>query len=156
MVIHVVKAVFLPGLTEELNPANAVVAGLSGVPLFTGPDTVTALPKQALYQAEPHPDIKLFCLLFVVGHVVKTDFDRNFRKTKSAIKQAVMRVFGIISILRYANAYTLPNHPRSQLRHTPIILNFLTLKSSNIEPKSPVRPATAFCEVSRTALKSGF
>lgn len=151
-----VKTTFALFLKSGKTAALARVPRASGLVSQRLMDAAGPLPKQALYQAEPHPDIKLFCLLFVVGHVVKTDFDRNLRKTKSAIKQAVMRVFGIFSILRYANAYTLPNHPRSQLRHTPIILNFLTLKSSNIEPKSPVRPATAFCEVSRTALKSGF
>ena len=54
MVIHVVKAVFLPGLTEGLNPANAGVTGLSGVSPLPAPDTATAHPKQAHYQLRRH------------------------------------------------------------------------------------------------------
>jgi hypothetical protein len=50
VVIHVVKAVFLPGLTEEAKPANAGAARLSGVSTLPDPDTGTAHPKQARYQ----------------------------------------------------------------------------------------------------------
>jgi len=46
----VVKAAFLPGLTEGVNPANTGATRLSGVSPLSDPDTATAHPKQARYQ----------------------------------------------------------------------------------------------------------
>ena len=50
VVIHVVKAVFIPLSTIEENPANTGVARLCGVSPCHVPDTATALPNQARYQ----------------------------------------------------------------------------------------------------------
>ena len=50
VVIHVVKAVFIPLSTIEENPANAGVTRLCGVSPCHVPDTATALPNQARYQ----------------------------------------------------------------------------------------------------------
>ena len=50
VVIHVVKAAFMPLSVIGGNPANAGVTRLCGVSPFPVPDTATALPKQARYQ----------------------------------------------------------------------------------------------------------
>ena len=50
VVIHVVKAAFVPFSATGENPANAGVARLSGVSPCSVPDTATALPNQARYQ----------------------------------------------------------------------------------------------------------
>ena len=50
VVIHVVKAVFIPISTIEENPANAGVTRLCGVSPCHVPDTATAHPNQARYQ----------------------------------------------------------------------------------------------------------
>ena len=50
MVIHVVKAAFMPLSVIGGNPANAGVTRLCGVSPCPVPDTATALPKQARYQ----------------------------------------------------------------------------------------------------------
>ena len=50
VVIHVVKAAFVPFSATGDNPANAGVARLCGVSPHPIPDTATALPNQARYQ----------------------------------------------------------------------------------------------------------
>ena len=50
VVIHVVKAAFMPLSVIGGNPANAGVTRLCGVSPCPVPDTATALPKQARYQ----------------------------------------------------------------------------------------------------------
>ena len=50
MVIHVVKATFVPISQSKANPANAGAAREHGVSLRPVPDTATAHPKQARYQ----------------------------------------------------------------------------------------------------------
>ena len=50
VVIHVVKADFIPLSATRESPANAGVTRLSGVSHYSVPDTATALPKQARYQ----------------------------------------------------------------------------------------------------------
>ena len=50
VVIHVVKATFMPFSAIGENPANAGVARLCGVSPHPIPDTATALPNQARYQ----------------------------------------------------------------------------------------------------------
>ena len=55
VVIHVVKAVFLPDLTKEQSPAIARVARLSGLLSKSLMDRVYALPKQARYQLRNTP-----------------------------------------------------------------------------------------------------
>ena len=50
MVIHVVKAAFMPLSVIGGNPANAGVTRLCGVSSCPAPDTATALPNQARYQ----------------------------------------------------------------------------------------------------------
>ena len=50
VVIHVVKAAFVPLSAIGGNPVNAGAARLSGVSPCPVPDTATALPKQARYQ----------------------------------------------------------------------------------------------------------
>ena len=50
VVIHVVKAVFIPISTIEENPANAGVTRLCGVSPCHVPDTATALPNHTFYQ----------------------------------------------------------------------------------------------------------
>ncbi|MEE0311902.1 hypothetical protein [Hominenteromicrobium sp.] len=49
VVIHVVKAAFVPLSAIEENPANAGVTRLYGVSPCPVPDTATALPNQARY-----------------------------------------------------------------------------------------------------------
>ena len=49
VVIHVVKATFMPFSAIGENPANAGVTRLCGVSPCPVPDTATALPKQAHY-----------------------------------------------------------------------------------------------------------
>ena len=50
VVIHVVKAAFVPPSATRGSPANAGVARLCGVSPYPAPDTATALPNQARYQ----------------------------------------------------------------------------------------------------------
>ena len=50
VVIHVVKATFMPFSAIGANPANTGVTRLCGVSPHPIPDTTTALPKQARYQ----------------------------------------------------------------------------------------------------------
>ena len=50
VVIHVVKAAFMPLSVIGGNPANAGVTRLCGVSPFPVPDTATAHPNQARYQ----------------------------------------------------------------------------------------------------------
>ena len=50
VVIHVVKAAFVPFSAIEENSANAGVTRLCGVSPCLAPDTATALPNQARYQ----------------------------------------------------------------------------------------------------------
>ena len=50
VVIHVVKAAFVPFSAIGGNPANAGVTRLCGVSHCPAPDIATALPKQARYQ----------------------------------------------------------------------------------------------------------
>ena len=49
MVIHVVKATFMPFSAIGANPANTGVTRLCGVSPHPIPDTATALPNHALY-----------------------------------------------------------------------------------------------------------
>ena len=64
VVIHVVKAVFIPLSTIEENPANAGVTRLCGVSPCHVPDTATALPKQARYQLRY---TRIWCALRFLG-----------------------------------------------------------------------------------------
>ena len=50
VVIHVVKATFMPFSAIGENPANACVTRLCGISPYPVPDTATALPNQARYQ----------------------------------------------------------------------------------------------------------
>ena len=60
VVIHVVKATFMPFSAIGRNPANAGVARLCGVSPCSVPDTATALPNVAPYQLS-HTRIFNFC-----------------------------------------------------------------------------------------------
>jgi hypothetical protein len=55
VVIHVVKATFMPFSAIGANPANTGVTRLCGVSPHPIPDTTTALPKQARYQLRNTP-----------------------------------------------------------------------------------------------------
>ena len=55
VVIHVVKAAFMPFSAIGESPANAGVTRLSGVSHYSVPNTATALPKQARYQLRNTP-----------------------------------------------------------------------------------------------------
>ena len=60
VVIHVVKAAFMPLSVIGGNPANAGVTRLCGVSPRPVPDSATALPKQARYQLR-------YTRLYIVG-----------------------------------------------------------------------------------------
>ena len=60
VVIHVVKATFMPFSAIGANPANTGVTRLCGVSPHPIPDTTTALPKQARYQLR-------YTRLYIVG-----------------------------------------------------------------------------------------
>ena len=60
VVIHVVKAAFMPLSVIGGNPANAGVTRLCGVSPCPVPDTATALPNQARYQLR-YTRIFIFC-----------------------------------------------------------------------------------------------
>ena len=60
VVIHVVKAAFVPRLAIGGSPANAGVKRLCGVSLCPAPDTATALPNLAPYLSPAnHPRIRI-------------------------------------------------------------------------------------------------
>ena len=62
VVIHVVKATFMPFSAIGENPADACVTRLCGVSPHPIPDTTTALPKQARYQLRYTPIRYSLCI----------------------------------------------------------------------------------------------
>ena len=85
VVIHVVKAAFVLRLAIGENPANAGVTRLCGVSPCPVPDTATALPKLALYQAELRPD----------AQVLYSIFTRIAIKISANFQSARVLVFGV-------------------------------------------------------------
>ena len=70
VVIHVVKATFVPLSATGESPANAGVARLCGVSPCPVPDTTTALPNQARYQLR-YTRIFNFCHYTTAGKKIK-------------------------------------------------------------------------------------
>ena len=70
VVIHVVKAAFMPLSVIGGNPANAGVTRLYGVSPCPVPDTATALPNVAPYQLS-HTRIFNFCHYTTAGKKIK-------------------------------------------------------------------------------------
>jgi hypothetical protein len=64
VVIHVVNAIFLSGLTEKPNPASAVAARLSSVSPLSNPDTATAHTKLVRFKVFPFCGRLQFVMLF--------------------------------------------------------------------------------------------
>ena len=70
VVIHVVKAAFVPPSATGGNPANAGASRLCGVSPCPVPDTATALPNVAPYQLS-HTRIFNFCHYTTAGKKIK-------------------------------------------------------------------------------------
>ena len=97
VVIHVVKAAFMPFSAIKGNPANAGVTRLCGVSPCPVPDTATALPKQLHCTQRCIPPKQVHCTRKCIP-------SRQLRCTRRRIPPRQLRCTRIGAFLLYHNA----------------------------------------------------
>ncbi len=158
VVIHVVKATFMPFSAIGENPANACVTRLCGISPYPVPDTATALPNHALYHLS-YTRIFSFLLLSLWSKMWSNgDFRRFCGRDKVPKPQRFQGLRGFRISPSCRGCYTLPKQARYQLRYTRIrILRHLGGRLLDYNPKrGGVQECIAAKITERFEISAGF